>query len=80
MSGFKKSVVELLKESFDTVKTTASDYNRNIVIDLGYPSRFSSAEVLRPHIKLELVMGNLRLPPVDLPVSSLVNEGGRQAG
>lgn len=80
MSGFKKSVVELLKESFDTVKTTASDYNRNIVIDLDYPSRFSPAEVLRPHIKLELVVGNLRLPPVDLPVSSLVNEvAGRPA-
>ncbi|WP_373516113.1 nucleotidyl transferase AbiEii/AbiGii toxin family protein [Persicitalea sp.] len=80
MSGFKKSVVELLNESFDTFKTTASDYNRNIIIDLDYPSRFNPAEVLRPHIKLELTMGSLQLPSVGLPVSSLVNEVAGQPG
>ena len=80
MSGFKKSMVELLGRSFEIIRTTASDYNRNIVLDLGYPSRFTPAEVLRPHIKLELTLGNLQLPPIDLSVSSLVNEAAGRPG
>ena len=80
MSGFKKSVVELLNRSFDTIKTTASDYNRNIVMDLGYPSRFTPAEVLRPHIKLELTKGSLQLPPINLPISSMLNEVAGKPG
>lgn len=79
MSGFKKSMVEWLSKSFEIINTTASDYNRNIVIDLGYPSQFTPAEVLRPHIKLELTLGTLQLPPFNLPVSSLINEmAGKQ--
>lgn len=80
MSGFKKSMIELLDKSFDIIRTTASDYNRNIIIDLGYLSRFTPAEVLRPHIKLELTLGSLQLPPMDLPVRSLINEVARKAG
>ena len=74
MSGFKKATVELLGRSFETIKTTASNYNRNIAIDLSYPSQFTPAEVLRPHIKLELTLGTLKLSPIDLPVSSIISE------
>lgn len=80
MSGFKKSMAEWLDRSFDVISTMASDYNRNIVIDLGYPTQFTPAEVLRPHIKLELTLGTLQLPPVDLPVSSLMNEVADKPG
>ena len=73
-SNFKKHIIQLLEKEFDVLDVYARDGNRHITINLGYPTVCTPAEVLRPHIKLELTLSNLLLPSVELPVSSFINE------
>lgn len=79
LSGFKNYVTELLGQEFDVLKVDAKDGNRYIIINLAYPTVCEPSEVLRPHIKLELILSNLLLPAVLLPITSFINEVAGQA-
>lgn len=74
LSEFKNHIAGLLEKEFKVLNTNARDGNRHIMIDLAYPTVCEPAEVLRPHIKLELTLSNLLLPSVELPISSFINE------
>lgn len=79
LSDFKNHLVGLLEREFQILQVDARDGNRHIMINLGYPSICEPTEVLRPHIKLELTLSDLRLPSIELPVSSFINELTKQA-
>lgn len=76
LSAFKKHIVSAFNSSFelDDKKVFARNGNRFIAIELEYPSYFPPENALRPHILIEFTAMNLELPPLSLPVSSLVNE------
>lgn len=79
LSNFKKHIFDLLEKDFQILKVDAKNGNRHVVFNLAYPSICDPAEVLRPHIKLELTLSNLLLPSIELPVSSFINEVTQQA-
>ena len=74
LSDFKNYVAGLLEKEFQVLAVNARDGNRHIMINLAYTSVCEPAEVLRPHIKLELTLSTLLLPSIELPVSSFINE------
>lgn len=76
LSAFKKNIIDTFKTIFvlDDKRVSASNGNRFIAIELEYPSSFPPENVLRPHILIEFTVINLALPPLLLPVYSLVNE------
>lgn len=76
LSAFKKHIITVFNTFFelDDKKVFARNGNRFIAIELEYPSHFPPENVLRPHILIEFTVMNLELPPLHLPVYSLVNE------
>lgn len=77
LSSFKKFVVDALhQDGFDLREedVKARDQNRFFSIDLEYPSYFTRANALRPHIQVEMTARAMQLQPINLPVSSFINE------
>lgn len=76
-SAFKNKVVETLRLAGFTIEDDqikARDENRFFSIDLFYQSYFPPAHALRPHVLIEVTTRDVQLSPLDLPVSSFVNE------
>lgn len=76
-SGFKHKVVETLRLAgfnIEDAHVKARDENRFFSIDLFYDSYFPRPQALRPHVLIEVTARDVQLPPLDLPVSSFVNE------
>lgn len=78
LSDFKHHIATLLGQEFYILRVDGRDGNRHIMIDLAYSTVCEPAQVLRPHIKLELTLSALLLPSVNLPVSSFINEVARR--
>lgn len=74
LSNFKKHIVALLEQHFEVLNIDARNGNKQITINLAYPTVAEPSDALRPHIKLELTLSDLRLPSFSLPVSSFINE------
>jgi predicted nucleotidyltransferase component of viral defense system len=76
LSGFKKFVIQQLQTQFeiDESQITARNANRFFSVELNYPTYFSRADVLRPHILVELTVSELNLPALQKPVSSMINQ------
>jgi predicted nucleotidyltransferase component of viral defense system len=74
LSNFKKHIAALLQQHFEVLNIDARNGNKQITINLAYPTVAEPSEALRPHIKLELTLSKLRLPSFSLPVSSFINE------
>jgi len=76
LSTFKKEIIRNLRENFDIneEQITANNGNKFVAIEINYPTFFSRADALRPHILLELTVSELLLPAINLPVSSMINQ------
>ena len=74
LSNFKKHIAALLEQHFEVLSIDARNGNKQITINLAYPTVAEPSAALRPHIKLEFTLSELRLPSLSLPVSSFVNE------
>ncbi len=76
LSTFKKEIIRNLRTYFDinTAQITANNNNKFIAIEVNYPTFFTRADALRPHILLEFNVSELLLPVINLPVSSMVNQ------
>jgi hypothetical protein len=81
LSAFKKHIIAAFNTFFDLEdkKVFARNSNRFISIEIEYPSYFPPENVLRPHILIEFTVMNPKLPPLHLPVYSLVNELAQEA-
>jgi predicted nucleotidyltransferase component of viral defense system len=79
LSDFKNHVSALLGQSFTVLRTDAKNNNRYILVELAYPTVYTPALALRPHIKLEFALDDLLLPSMLLPVSSFVHEVAGEA-
>lgn len=80
-SDFKHAVIKALRQygfAITEPQIKARDNNRFFSIDLDYESYFSSMDALRPHIQIEIMARNTKLPSLYLPVSSFVNELTKQ--
>lgn len=76
LSGFKKYVIQQLQTQFeiDGSQITARNANRFFSVELNYPTYFSRADALRPHILIELTVSELNLPALQKSVSSMINQ------
>lgn len=74
LSSFKKHIIALVEPHFKVLSIDARNGNKQITIHLAYPTVAEPSQALRPHIKLELTVSDLRLPSYRLPVSSFINE------
>lgn len=76
LSRFKHAVISSLQAHFSVEpgQVFARNGNRFVAIELTYPTLFSRADALRPHLLLELTVSELALAPLSLPVSSFINE------
>jgi predicted nucleotidyltransferase component of viral defense system len=80
LSTFKKEIVRSLRLHFDIIdeQISANNGNKFVSIELNYPTYFTRADALRPHILLEFTVSEPLLPAIDLPVSSMINEVAKQ--
>ncbi len=76
LSTFKKEIILKLRNNFEIneEQITANNGNKFVAIEINYPTFFSRAEALRPHILLELNVAEVLLSPINLPVSSMINQ------
>ncbi|MEA5427861.1 hypothetical protein [Arcicella lustrica] len=76
LSTFKKDVIQKLRNDFEIIdeQITVNNGNKFVAVEINYPTFFSCAEALRPHILLGLTVAELLLSPVNLPVSSMINQ------
>jgi predicted nucleotidyltransferase component of viral defense system len=76
LSAFKAVIINHLRAYFEIKEEqiTARNGNKFIAIEINYPTFFTRADTLRPHILLELTVSELLLPTVYLPVSSIINQ------
>lgn len=81
LSTFKKEIVRSLRLHFDIIdeQISANNGNKFVAIELNYPTYFSRADALRPHILLEFTVSESLLPSIDLSVSSMINEVAKQS-
>jgi len=81
LSGFKEAIIANLKTAFqiDEDKVFARNGNQFFSIEIDYPTLFSRADALRPHILVEFTVTDLGLPAIQLPVSSFINELTQQS-
>jgi Nucleotidyl transferase AbiEii toxin, Type IV TA system len=78
-SRFKNAVLEGLQAAgFENNQVYASNENRFFSIAIDYESGFPPSPMLRPHIQLDVFIEEVQLLPVQLPVSSFVNELSKQ--
>jgi predicted nucleotidyltransferase component of viral defense system len=76
-SDLKHAVLQALRDGgfkIETHQVQARNENRFIAIDLDYETHFPPSDSLRPHIQIEMTVKTTQLPPVDLSVSSFMNE------
>lgn len=80
LSTFKAAIISNLRTYFEIndEQITARNGNKFVAIEINYPSFFTRANTLRPHILLELTVSQLLLPAISLPVSSIINQVSRQ--
>jgi predicted nucleotidyltransferase component of viral defense system len=80
LSTFKKEIVRSLRLHFDIndEQISANNGNKFVAIELNYPTYFTRADALRPHILLEFTVSEPLLPAIDLPVSSMINQVANQ--
>jgi predicted nucleotidyltransferase component of viral defense system len=80
LSTFKKEIVRSLRLHFDIndEQISANNGNKFVAIELNYPTYFTRADALRPHILLEFTVSESLLPAIDLPVSSIINQVAKQ--
>lgn len=80
LSTFKKEIVRSLRLHFDIKdeQISANNGNKFVAIELNYPTYFTRADALRPHILLEFTVSEPLLPAIDLPVSSMINQVAKQ--
>jgi predicted nucleotidyltransferase component of viral defense system len=80
LSTFKKEIVRSLRFHFDIKdeQISANNGNKFVAIELHYPTYFTRADALRPHILLEFTVSEPLLPAIDLPVSSMINQVANQ--
>jgi predicted nucleotidyltransferase component of viral defense system len=80
LSTFKKEIVRSLRLHFDIndEQISANNGNKFVAIELNYPTYFTLADALRPHILLEFTVSEPLLPAIDLPVSSMINQVAKQ--
>lgn len=78
LSGFKNHIRGLLEQEFEILSVEARNKNRHITLYLAYPTAYSPAEALRPHIKLEFTLSSLALSSIALPVASFVSEASSE--
>jgi predicted nucleotidyltransferase component of viral defense system len=80
LSTFKKEIVRSLRLHFDIndEQISANNGNKFVAIELNYPTYFTRADALRPHILLEFTVSEPLLPAIDLPVSSMINQVAKQ--
>lgn len=80
LSTFKSLIIRHLREYFEIndEQITARNGNKFVAIEINYPTFFTRADVLRPHVLLELTVSELLLPVVYLPVSSIINQVSKQ--
>ena len=75
LSAFKKSLVAGWSETgFTVTDVMAGSGNAFIRIDMDYPTRLKPHASLRPHIQVELSAKPPRLPTIDRPLTSFVNQ------
>jgi predicted nucleotidyltransferase component of viral defense system len=76
LSTFKKEIVKSLSIYFDIKEEqiSANNGNKFVAIELNYPTYFTRADALRPHILLEFTVSEPLLPAIDLSVSSMINQ------
>lgn len=80
-SDLKHAVLQALRDGgfrIEENQVQARNENRFIAIDLDYETSFFRPNSLRPHIQIEMTVKTTQLPPVDLSVSSFVNELSKQ--
>jgi predicted nucleotidyltransferase component of viral defense system len=80
LSTFKKEIVRSLRFHFEIKdeQISANNGNKFVAIELNYPTYFTRADALRPHILLEFTISEPLLPAIDLPVSSMINQVAKQ--
>jgi predicted nucleotidyltransferase component of viral defense system len=80
LSTFKKEIVRSLRFHFDIKdeQISANNGNKFVAIELHYPTYFTRADALRPHILLEFTVSESLLPAIELPVSSIINQVAKQ--
>ena len=80
LSTFKKEIVRSLSIHFDIKgeQISANNGNKFVAIELNYPTYFTRADALRPHILLEFTVSEPLLPAMDLSVSSMINQVAKQ--
>lgn len=80
LSTFKAAIISNLRTYFEIndEQITARNGNKFIAIEINYPTLFTRANALRPHILLELTVSELLLPAISLPVSSIINQVAKQ--
>lgn len=75
LSKFKNAVAEAWADAgFEVEITKVGDANAFFQIDMDYPTRLEPHESLRPHIQAEISAKPPRLPPIERPVGSFVNQ------
>ncbi len=75
LSAFKNAVAAACKDAgFEAEITLVGSGNAFFQIDMDYPTRLEPHESLRPHIQAEISAKPPRLPPIDRPVGSFVNQ------
>lgn len=80
LSAFKAVIISNLRTFFEIndEQITARNGNKFVAIEINYPTLFTRANALRPHILLELTVSELLLPAISLPVSSIINQVSKQ--
>ncbi len=74
---FRQNIIEALQTNGFTVlvdKTKVRDAGNFFQLALSYESSYDKNEVLRPHVQLEFMVNNSRLPTVDLPITTLIKQ------
>ncbi len=75
IKAFREAIFTALSNTeFKLGETKVKNEGRYISIYLDYPSLFDKNNVLRPHLLLEFTFSSVRLPTVNLEVSTLIQD------
>lgn len=80
LSAFKNSVAGAWADAgFKVEITKVGSANAFFQVDMDYPTRLEPHESLRPHVQAEISAKPPRLPPINRPVGTFVNQDRGQA-
>jgi hypothetical protein len=81
LSKFKNYIVHYLNEkgfNISSNKVHAQNNNQHLTIEIDYETYFDKHIALRPHIQIEMSVKTSKLPHINKPISSFINQLAKQ--